>query len=113
MVAFTATFLFSQKRLFVLEQSKVYRIYIVDAFIDKIFDYKVKDTAWRKRKTCFSQKIPGFIFIQLKGQSQGERCGFSGLIIFIAADLRKELSVHIRPFIDFRIGISLLIDQTE
>ena len=66
------------------------------------------------RKGIFSvtQKICGFIQVQLQGKRQGDNSFLAGMIILFA-QLGKQLAINICPFVHINILQASLVDEVE
>lgn len=105
MVAQHATFLClcADKRLIKRKQNLVQLKHIVVSVYQEILHYHIELTAMGQGKPCSADKVLRFIYIQFQCKGKGQCCCLRWLVVHIISDFRKQLSIHICLFIDYRV----------
>ena len=115
MVAQHATFLClcADKRLIKRKQNLVQLKHIVVSVQQEILHYHIKLTAMGQGKPCSADKVLRFIYIQFQCKGKGQCCCLRWLVVHIISDFRKQLSIHICLFIDYRVFLSCVVNQLQ
>ena len=115
MVAQHATFLClcADKRLIKRKQNLVQLKHIVVSVYQEIFHSHIELTAMGQGKPCSADKVLRFIYIQFQCKGKGQCCCLRWLVVHIISDFRKQLSIHICLFIDYRVLLSCAVNQLQ
>jgi len=97
----------AQKTLIKGEQRFVDLENIVVAAADKVFHDNIELVAVGQGKSGFSQQILRFLEGKLQRNGEGQRGGFAGLVVDVAADLGKELSDEVGLIVESSNGNEL------